>query len=198
MVDGKCGTRSLRFPMQGRITFLPGEIARFCDHKMVAPLVVMHGVIGQKSAEGIVVDSLLMKRRPEAKRENSPLCSIFSMSRPVHIRVLRRGNGNGIFKVNQNGFFLVGLTGYDPTLLVTVRCGPACRLVWEEGDKKPLSIPIRRFLPCCSVMLLWELEFRHHFVSWLQLEFSASGWFTYLRISLFSRFLIFFYQFVKS
>ncbi len=83
----------------------PGRSARLCDHLMVAPLVVMHGVIGQKSAEGIVVDSLLMKRRPEAKRENSPLCSILSLSRPVHVRVLRRGDGNGIFKVNQNGSF---------------------------------------------------------------------------------------------
>ena len=100
---------------------------------MVAPYVAMHGVTGQKSAEGIVVDSYWMKRRPEAKRENSPLCSILSMSRPVHIRVLRRGNGNGIFKVNQNGFLLVCLSDYDPTLLVTARCGPACRLVWEEG-----------------------------------------------------------------
>ena len=84
----------------------PGRSARLCDHfLMVAPHVVMHEVIGQKSAEGIVVDSFLMKRRPEAKRENSPLCSILSMSRPVHVRVLRRGDGNGIFKVNQNGSF---------------------------------------------------------------------------------------------
>jgi hypothetical protein len=84
----------------------PGRSVRLCDHLlMVAPHVVMHEVIGQKSAEGIVVDSLLMKRRPEAKRENSPLCSILSMSRPVHVRVLRRDDGNGIFKVNQNGSF---------------------------------------------------------------------------------------------
>ncbi len=68
---------------------------------MVASHVVMHEVIGQKSAEGIVVDSFLMKRRPEAKRENFPLCSILSMSRPVHVRVLRRGDGGGIFKANQ-------------------------------------------------------------------------------------------------
>jgi hypothetical protein len=79
----------------------PGRSARLCDHLMVAPLAVMHGVIGQKSAEGIVVDSLLMKRRPEAKRENFPLCSILSMGRPVHVRVLRRGDGGGIFKANQ-------------------------------------------------------------------------------------------------
>jgi hypothetical protein len=42
----------------GRIMFLPGEICRLCDHpQVVAPHVVMHGVIGQKSADGIVVDS---------------------------------------------------------------------------------------------------------------------------------------------
>ena len=84
----------------------PGRSARLCDHFLVvAPHVVMHEVIGQKSAEGIVVDSFLMKRRPETKRENSPLCSILSLNRPVHVRVLRRGDGNGTFKVNQNGSF---------------------------------------------------------------------------------------------
>jgi len=72
---------------------------------MVALHVVMHEVIGQKSADGIVVDSFFLKRRPEAKRENTPLCSILSMSRPVHIRVLRRGDGSEIFIVNQSGSF---------------------------------------------------------------------------------------------
>jgi hypothetical protein len=71
---------------------------------MVALPVAMHEVTGQKSADGIVVDSLLMKRRPEAKRGNFPLCSILSLSRPVHVRVLRRGDGREIFKENQNGF----------------------------------------------------------------------------------------------
>lgn len=69
---------------------------------MGALLVVMHEVIGQKSVEGIVVDSCLMKRRPEAKRDNSPLCSILSLSRPVHVKVLRRDDRNRIFKVNQD------------------------------------------------------------------------------------------------
>ena len=46
-----------------------------------------------------------MKRRPEAKRENFPLCSILSLNRPVHISGDRRDGGNGIFKVNQNGSF---------------------------------------------------------------------------------------------
>jgi hypothetical protein len=33
----------------------PGRSARLCDHlQVVAPHVVMHGVIGQKSADGIV------------------------------------------------------------------------------------------------------------------------------------------------
>ena len=90
--------------VQGRIMFLPGEICPTLRPLLVgAPPVVIHEVIGQKSAEGIVVDSCLMKRRPEAKREYSPLCSILRLSRPVHVRVLRRDNGNGIFKVNQGG-----------------------------------------------------------------------------------------------
>jgi hypothetical protein len=93
--------------VQGRIMFLPGEICPTLRLLILmgAPLVVMHEVIGQKSAEGIVVDSCLMKRRPEAKREYFPLCSILSLSRPVHVRVLRRDDGNGIFKVNQDGSF---------------------------------------------------------------------------------------------
>ena len=74
---------------------------------MVALHVVMHEVIGQKSAEGIVADSFMMMLRPEAKRENSPLRSILSMNRPVHVRVLRRGDGCRIFKVIQIRFLLV-------------------------------------------------------------------------------------------
>ena len=68
----------------------------------VAPLAVMLEVTGQKSADGIVVDSRRMKRRPEAKRESSPSCSILSLGREVHIRCNRRDVGFGIFKVIQN------------------------------------------------------------------------------------------------
>ncbi len=44
--------------VQGRIMFLPGEICpTFRPLLVVARHVVMHEVIGQKSADGIVVDS---------------------------------------------------------------------------------------------------------------------------------------------
>ena len=89
--------------MQGKIMLLPGEICpTLRPPVVVAPHVVMHGVIGQKSADGIVVDSQQRKRRPEAKRENFASCSILSMARPVHVRVDRRGGEYGIFKVSQN------------------------------------------------------------------------------------------------
>ena len=53
--------------------FLPGEICpTLRPPRVVALHVVMHEVIGQKSADGIVVDSYLMKRRPEAKEESLP------------------------------------------------------------------------------------------------------------------------------
>ena len=72
-----------------------------------------------------------MKRRPEAKGENFPLCSILSLGRPVHVRGDRRDDGNEIIRVNQNVSRLVNLSDYGPALLVTARCGPACRVVWE-------------------------------------------------------------------
>ena len=85
-----------------RLCSYPGRSAQLCACLLVvAPYAVMHGVIEQKSADGIVVDSEKMKRRPEAKRENFPLCSILSLGRPVHVRVIRRGDGGGIFKANQ-------------------------------------------------------------------------------------------------
>jgi len=63
--------------------FLPGEICPTLRPLWVVALhVVMREVIGQKSAEGIVVDSYLMKRRPEAKDESLPSCSI-SQFRPT-------------------------------------------------------------------------------------------------------------------
>ena len=74
--------------------FLPGEICpTLRPSSRVALHVAMHEVIGQKSAEGIVVDSSLMKRRPEAKGENFPSCSILSLGRPAHIRGDRRDDG---------------------------------------------------------------------------------------------------------
>ncbi len=94
--------------VQGRIMFLPGEICLTLRPSLAVALhVVMHEVIGQKSADGIVVDSYQMKRRPEAKGENFPSCSILSLSRSVHVRVHRRVGGNEIFRVNQNGSLLV-------------------------------------------------------------------------------------------
>ena len=42
-----------------------------------------------------------------------------------------------IFMVN----LLVDLSDYGPTFLVTARCGPACRVVWEGGGLKPPSYP---------------------------------------------------------
>ncbi len=94
--------------VQGRIMFLPGEICPTLRPLLVVAFhVVMHEVIGQKSADGIVVDSYQMKRRPEAKGEDFPSCSILSLSRPAHVRVHRRVGGNEIFKVNQNGSILV-------------------------------------------------------------------------------------------
>ena len=69
--------------VQGKIMFLPGEICpTLRPSSRVALHVVMHEVIGQKSADGIVVDSLLMKQRPEAKGASFPSCSILSLGRP--------------------------------------------------------------------------------------------------------------------
>ena len=80
---------------------------------------------------------ILMKRRPEAKGENFPRCSILSLGRPAHIRCDRRDGGSEILMVDLNGSPLVGLSDYGPTPLVTARCGPACRVVWEGGDRNP-------------------------------------------------------------
>jgi len=90
--------------VQGKIMFLPGEICPALRPSSVVALhAAMHEVIGQKSADGIVVDSYQMKRRPEAKGENFPLCSILSLGRPVHVRGDRRVDGKEIFMVNQVG-----------------------------------------------------------------------------------------------
>ena len=57
--------------VQGKIMLLPGEICLALRPQYVeAPYAVMYEVTGQKSADGIVVDSgYQMKRRPEVKRE---------------------------------------------------------------------------------------------------------------------------------
>jgi len=48
-----------------------------------------------------------------------------------------------IFMVN----LLVDLSDYGPTFLVTARCGPARRVVWEGGGRNP-------FL---SLLGMWQL-----------------------------------------
>jgi len=61
---------------------------------VVALQVVMLEVIGQKSADGIVVDSVvLMKRRPEAKRGDHPSSLVLCFGRPAALRVNRRVDG---------------------------------------------------------------------------------------------------------
>jgi len=123
--------------------FLPGEICPALRPPMVgAPHAVMHGVTGQKSAEGIVVDSLiLMKRRPEAKGGIQPLSSALSFGRPVNQRCRRRVDGPVFPTINQLGSLEIGWSDYGSTFLVTARCGPACRVVWEGGGLKPPSYP---------------------------------------------------------
>ena len=70
--------------------FLPGEICPTLRPPWVVALhVVMHEVIGQKSAEGIVVDSYLMKRRKKVCHHALSL----SLGRPVLVRVGRRDDG---------------------------------------------------------------------------------------------------------
>ncbi len=68
---------------------------------MVALHAAMHEVIEQKSADGIVVDSQQMKRRPEAKRGNIASCSTLSLSRPALVRGARRDGEYAIFIVDQ-------------------------------------------------------------------------------------------------
>jgi hypothetical protein len=79
--------------VQGRIMFLPGEICPTLRPPPVVALhVVMHEVIGQKTENCSCIfcihaihgnisrrhssGFILMKRRPEAKEESLPLCSI--------------------------------------------------------------------------------------------------------------------------
>ncbi len=61
--------------VQGKFMFLSGEICPTLRPPLVVALhAVIHEVMGQKSADGIVVDSSLMKQRPEAKEESEPSC----------------------------------------------------------------------------------------------------------------------------
>jgi hypothetical protein len=122
----------------------PGRSVRLCAREYTgALLAAMSEVTGQKSADGIVVDSYRMKRRPEAKGENFPRCSVLSLGRPALVRCDRRDGGSEILMVDQNGSPLVDLSDYGSTLLVTARCGPACWVVWEGGDK----------IPCLSLLV---------------------------------------------
>ena len=60
-----------------------------------------YGVIEQQAADGIVVDTLQMEQRPEAKRENFASCSILCLYRLVHVTGDRRNGECVIVKVNQ-------------------------------------------------------------------------------------------------
>jgi hypothetical protein len=67
-----------------KIMLLSGEICpTLRPPRVVALYVVVHEAIEQKSADGIVVDSYLMMRRPEAKRGDHPLSSVLSRGRVI-------------------------------------------------------------------------------------------------------------------
>ena len=111
--------------------FLPGEICpTLRPPRVVALHVVMCEVIGQKSADGIVVDSYLMKRRPEAKRGDHPSSFVLSCGRPAALRVNRRVDGQMKSTTNINGLRNISWPDYGPALLVIAQCGPACWVMW--------------------------------------------------------------------
>ena len=111
--------------------FLPGEICpTLRPPRVVALHVVMCEVIGQKSADGIVVDSYLMKRRPEAKRGDHPSSFVLSCGRPAALRVNRRVDGQMKSTTNINGLRNISWSDYGPALLVIAQCGPACWVMW--------------------------------------------------------------------
>ncbi len=93
----------------------------------------------------------LMKRRPEAKRGVRPLCSALSFDRQVNLRCRRRDDGTVFPTINQPGSLEIGWSDYGSTFLVTARCGPACRVVWEGGGLKPPSYPSYAALSHCPV-----------------------------------------------
>jgi len=72
-----------------------------------------------------------MKRRPEAKRGIRPLSSALSFDRQVNRRCCRRVDGIVFPTINRLGSREIGWSDHGSTLLVTARCGPARRVVWE-------------------------------------------------------------------
>jgi len=75
-----------------KIMLLSGEICpTLRPPRVVALYVVVHEAIEQKSADGIVVDSYLMMRRPEAKRGDHPLSSVLSRGRVIRSSSPRPG-----------------------------------------------------------------------------------------------------------
>jgi len=66
-----------------------------------------------------------MKRRPEAKRELYPLCSVHRFDRPVDIKCIRRGDGYVLLTFISYGSLMVEWSNYGSILLVTATCGPA-------------------------------------------------------------------------
>ena len=89
--------------------------------------------VSRRHSSGLI----MMKRRPEAKRGVCPLCSALSFDRQVIVRCRRRDDGTVFPTINQLGSLAIGWSDYGSTFLVTARCGPACRVVWEGGDKNP-------------------------------------------------------------
>ena len=115
----------------------PGRSARHCARQRTGALyAVMHEVIGQKSADGIVVDSYLMKRRPEAKRGDQPSSFVLSCGRPAVLRVNRRVDGLAKSTININGLINIHWSDYGPALLVIAQCGPAC---WVKDQWRPMG-----------------------------------------------------------
>ena len=66
-----------------------------------------------------------------------PSCSALSFDRQVNPRSRRRVDGPVFPTINQSGSLAIGWSSYGSTLMVTARCGPARRVVWEGGVKHP-------------------------------------------------------------
>ena len=116
----------------------PGRSVQLCARQKTGALyAVMHKVIGQKSAEGIVVESYLMKRRPEAKRGNYPSSFVLSCGRSAALRVNRRVDGLVKSTMSIYGLFNIHWPDYGPASLVTALYGPVCGVVWEGGARNP-------------------------------------------------------------
>ncbi len=100
---------------------------------------------------------ILMKRMPEAKRGRRSLCSALSFDRQVNPRCRRRDDGAVFSTINQLGWLSIGWSDYGSTFLVTARCGPACRVVWEGGAKSPFLSFLADFIP--SFNPIFRIEF---------------------------------------